>query len=684
MKRGRKNANEQAALARFPLKRLAPSSHLNAEQQEIWNEVVSTRPAESFSEEHKALLEAYCLHSVLLRRLNEGLDSFSAKKMATSEGKALLAEQKSQSEAVRKLATSLCLAPKTTQRVSHRNKRLTALHERVSALPADDSSEAKPAAGSALEVWDTDKTTEKARGRWWSMGRSFPTRSGRNAWWIEECCVVPQGALVGQAVKLTTKQKKWLRQIYDTPTRTFILSMGRKNAKTAFVAFLLLLHLCGPESKANSELFSAAQSRDQASILFKYAAKCVRLSLNLYPIIHIRDTTKQLACPGQGTLYRALSAEVATSYGLSTAFLVHDELGQVRGPHSELYEALETAGAAEESPLSIIISTQARTDNDLLSILIDDALTGADPTIKIDLYTVPLEGADGAPGDNALDIFSVKAIRLANPHFDELMNKEEVLRKAADAKRIPTREASYRNLVLNQRVEAKSPFVSRSVWLENGAEPPDLRGQTVYGGLDLSSVNDLCALVLVGREQGSIVPTFWLPEEGLREKSIADRTPYDVWKKQGFLRTTPGRSVEYEHIAAFLRGVFDAFSIAAIAFDRYNMKFLRPWLIKEGFTADEVEEKFIPFGQGFVSMSPALREMESGLLAGKFKHGRHPVLNMCVANAAVQEDSAGNRKFVKRQAIRRIDGAVALAEAIGAMSLKAEAAPEKKYQVLFM
>ena len=83
-----------------------------------------------------------------------------------------------------------------------------------------------------------------------------------------------------------------------------------------------------------------------------------------------------------GTLYRALSAEASTAYGLSPAFAVHDELGQVRGPRSELYEAIETAAGAQEEPLSIVISTQAPTDADLLSVLIEDAKRGQDPTVE--------------------------------------------------------------------------------------------------------------------------------------------------------------------------------------------------------------------------------------------------------------------------------------------------------------
>jgi phage terminase large subunit-like protein len=124
------------------------------------------------------------------------------------------------------------------------------------------------------------------------------------------------------------------RAIYDNPhgTRRAILSRGRKNAKTTEAAIILLLHLCGPEAKPNSQLHSAAQSRDQAAILFSLAMKMVRLSPDLSAVVAIKDTAKELHCPDLGTRYKALSADATTAYGLSPALTVHDELGQVRGP----------------------------------------------------------------------------------------------------------------------------------------------------------------------------------------------------------------------------------------------------------------------------------------------------------------------------------------------------------------
>jgi phage terminase large subunit-like protein len=491
------------------------------------------------------------------------------------------------------------------------------------------------------------------------------TRGARNIAWIESMCRIPDGKLVGQKVKLTPAQKGWIKQIYDTPTRTFILSMARKNAKTATSAFLLLLHLCGPEARPNSQLYSAAQSREQAAILYGYASKVVRMSPDLSEYVFPKESAKTLVCPELGTVYRALSADASTAYGLSPVFSVHDELGQVKGPRSQLYEAIETASAAHERPLSIVISTQAPTDSDLLSLLIDDALTGTDPRIKVALHTAPLE----------LDPFSDEAIKAANPHFDAFMNKEEVRKQASDAKRLPSMEAGYRNLILNQRVEARSPFINRTIWLENGAEPIDLDGEEVWGGLDLSSVSDLTALVMVGKD-GSVQPTFWLPGDGIEEKSRTDRVPYAQWAKEGYLALTPGRAIEYEYVAEHLRGVFDRCKVQAIAFDRYNMRYLKPWLEKAGFTEAELE-KFIEFGQGFASMSPALRELEERLLGKKLKHGAHPVLTMCAANAvAVEGPTAGTRKFGKSTDTRRIDGMVSLAMAIGVMPHEAE--PVKK------
>jgi phage terminase large subunit-like protein len=502
------------------------------------------------------------------------------------------------------------------------------------------------------------------------------TRGERNCKWIEDYCRVPEGRLVGQPVKLRPWQRKEIKRIYDNPagTRRAILSFGRKNGKTALSAFLLLLHLCGPEARPNSQLYSAAQSRDQAAILFSLAAKVVRMSPDLNAVVIVRDTAKQLACQELGTLYRALSAEASTAYGLSPVFIVHDELGQVKGPRSELYEALETACAAQENPLSIVISTQAPTDGDLLSVLIDDASSGADPRVILSLYTSDVEA----------DPFDVETIKQANPAFGDFQSADEVKAMAEDARRMPSRENEYRNLILNQRVDRTTPFVSKTIWQANGGEVSDWGDVPVYAGLDLSAVHDLTAFVPIAwiEDAWEVKPTFWLPGEGLLEKSRADRVPYDVWARDGYLQTTPGRSIQYEFVAEWLFGFYLEHPKLKIAFDRWGMRHLKPWLLKAGFTEEQIEEVFAEFGQGFASMSPALRELESALLEEKVRHANHPVLTMCAANAVVTSDPAGNRKLNKAKAAGRIDGMVSLAMAMGIAPEEATEAPT--YELLII
>lgn len=501
------------------------------------------------------------------------------------------------------------------------------------------------------------------------------SRGQRNIDWIERYCRVPEGRDVGKNIVLRSWQREELKKIYDNPagTRRAIISFGRKNAKTTLAAFILLIHLVGPEMRRNGQLFSAAQSRDQAAVLFGLASKIVRMSPELSAAITIRDTVKQLFCTELGTLYRALSSEVATAFGLSPVLIIHDELGQVKGPRSELYEALETATGAQDDPLSIVISTQAPTDGDLLSILIDDATAGHDPRTVVSLYTTPLSD----------DPFNEASIKKANPAFGDFLNAREVMAMAADAERMPSREPEYRNLVLNQRVESSSPFVTRTIWETCGQPPLPITGVPVYGGLDLSEVKDLTALVLIGKVNGvwQVHPTFWLPRDGLETKSRKDRVPYDLWMRQGHLMAAPGKSIDYEYVAAHMFQLFQTHDVRKITFDRWNFKHLKPWLLKAGFTEKTIEDRFAEFGQGFQSMSPALRDLEGEILNKRIAHGNHPVLAMCAANAVIQVDPAGNRKLTKAKSSGRIDGMIALTEAFGGAPLTA-AEPEKKYQMM--
>jgi phage terminase large subunit-like protein len=297
-------------------------------------------------------------------------------------------------------------------------------------------------------------------------------------------------------------------------------------------------------------------------------------------------------------------------------------------------------------------------------MLIDDASSGRDARVICSVYSAPVDK----------DPFALETIRLANPSLAVFQNPEEVLAMAADAKRMPARESAYRRLVLNQRVEASSPFITAAAWAGCAGEPLDLRGRDVFAGLDLSETKDLTALVLISSDirDGSwhCVPTFWLPSEGLYDKAKSDRVPYDTWAIKGFLQTTPGSTVSYEYIAHHLKRVFDQHRVARLAFDRWNMVHLMPWLLNAGFSEQAIKDKFVGFGQGFKSMSPALRDLESIILEKKLRHGDHPILQMCASNAVIDRDPAGNRKLSKKRSTGRIDGMTALLMAFGVAPMR--------------
>jgi phage terminase large subunit-like protein len=461
-------------------------------------------------------------------------------------------------------------------------------------------------------------------------------------------------------------QIKFIRDIYDNPagTRLAILSVARKNGKSGLIAAIVLAHLVGPEARQNSQIVSGARSRKQAAIVYNLAAKMVALSPELRAIVKATPSGKTLHGLTMNTEYQALAAEAGTAHGLSPVLAIHDEMGQVRGEFDPFIEAIETAQGAYDDALQIVISTQAPNDADMLSIRIDDAKRSGDPTIVCHVYAASEDADMGDP----------KAWEAANPALGSFRSLVEITNKAAEAQRMPSVENSFRNLYLNQRVTRHTPFVSPSIWKACAGPVDDAAFYEgpVYGGLDLSLTTDLTALVLIAMKDGvwHIKPVFWTPESTLVDRSKKDRTPYDAWVRDGFMKATPGPAVEYDFVARDIAALTEGMDIRKIGFDRHRMKTLQAELDRL-----DVVLPFEEFGQGFVSMGPAVDRAEIEFLHERFRHGGHPVMTMCAANAIIVQDAAGNRKMDKSKSTGRIDGMISLAMAVGVAGLDA-AEPE--------
>ena len=246
------------------------------------------------------------------------------------------------------------------------------------------------------------------------------TRGERVIAFIERYCIVPEGELLGQPMRLDDFQKRFILAIYDNPHRTdkAYLSIARKNGKTGLIAGILLAHLIGPEAVQNSQIVSGAMSREQAAIVFNLAVKMINLNPKLQEIVHIIPSGKRLVGKPCNVEYRALSAEGKTAHGLSPVLAILDEVGQIVGPRSEFVDAIVTSQGAHKNPLLIAISTQAASDADLFSIWLDDAKNSKDPHIVSHVYEA----------DKDADVLDPEAWKAANPALGNFRSLDDMKR----------------------------------------------------------------------------------------------------------------------------------------------------------------------------------------------------------------------------------------------------------------
>ena len=297
-----------------------------------------------------------------------------------------------------------------------------------------------------------------------------------------ETLTVPSGMGQGKRFKLASWQKRFIRDIYEPHrmgrrvVRRAILSIARKNGKTALIATLALAHLIGPEAIPNGEIYSAANDRDQAAIVFKFARQIVEQEPELLAMVEVIPSTKTMIAGPTGSIYRAISAEAGTKHGYLPSLVIYDELAQAK--NHDLYDVLDTSFGAREEPLFVTISTQSNDPEHILSKLIDDGLAKTDPAIVCHLYA--------ADEDCALD--DEAQWLKANLALGVFRDREDLVAAVRKAIRMPAEEPKVRNLFLNRRVSPSAPLIARAEWLACAASRPlDFsEREEVYLGLDLS------------------------------------------------------------------------------------------------------------------------------------------------------------------------------------------------------
>jgi len=498
----------------------------------------------------------------------------------------------------------------------------------------------------------------------------------------------PTGDGVGRPMKLMDFQKEMIREVYGPIDKSgnrivheAVLTLARKNLKTTTCAAIGLCHLWLPElMKVNQDIIILAWTREQANNLFKSMAEMILLDEELIHDFTISTSRKYLVHKESGGTARVESAEAASLHGANPSVVMLDEAGNWPAEKArEIYSVVTTGFGARKESLVWLLSTQSPTDNHLFSEKVDygkmvNSKEIEDPAFKAFIYEIP-EG---------MDCFDEKNWVLANPAIDVLRSREEMQKKAKEAKQLPSMANSFLQLFCNQRVDSYSPFISKSVWTKNNktVDISKLKGRTCYGGVDLSAKTDLTSLCLVFPTDDE-VPKFdvisfnWKPFDLLREQSVRDRVPYQTWHNQGWISTTPGTSISYEFVAHKLYELSQLYDIKFIAFDRWRAVDLRNSLDAIGCAIPLVE-----FGQGFQSMGPACDYFEEVLLDERVRAGSNPVLTWAVSNTVVISDPAGSRKFCKAKSFGRIDSVIALAMALRIYQLKKNETTKSLYDDL--
>ncbi len=355
--------------------------------------------------------------------------------------------------------------------------------------------------------------------------------------------------------------------------------------------------------------------------------------------------------------------------------VIYDELHAA--PNRELWDVLSTSQGARLQPYMIAITTAGYDRHSILWELYDHAKKVAenqalDPTFLPLLFEAPINA----------DWLDEKVWYKANPALGDFRSLEEMRTAAARAKEIPAQENTFRRLYLNQWTEQAERWIDMPAWDQCAGItdwrvlPETMKGLRCVGGLDLSSRTDLTALVLVflDADDGmTLLPFFWVPEEGAAKRSKTDRVPYEQWIRDGLITATPGNVVDQGFIREDINRLAKIYRLGDLAFDPWNATKLSVELAQDGIAVVEMR-------QGFRSLSEPTKHLGALVTGRKLRHGGHPVLRWMAGNMVVRQDPNGNLAPDKSKITERIDGIVAAIEGI-AVALRG-LKQEPQYQML--
>lgn len=495
---------------------------------------------------------------------------------------------------------------------------------------------------------------------------------------IQTFCKHSKGKWGGKPVILELWQKAITAALFgfvdkDTGLREYrqlILIVARKNGKSTFASCLGLLLLVA-DGEAGPEIYSAATKKDQAKIIWSEACSMIKKSPALNKKLDLRVSVIRSRF-NEGT-FEPLGSDSDKLDGLNVHGALIDELHALKDKN--LYDVLIDGMTAREQPLCIITTTAGTVRDNIYDLKYDECeriINGYDdPAGYKDETILPIV----YELDKREEWTDPACWAKANPGLGSIKNTQTLAQKVYQAQHDALRVKNLLCKDFNIReTSGEAFFTFDQLNNETTYDMKALKPKYGIGGFDLSETTDLtCATMLFCvRDDPNIYikQMYWIPEDLLEKRVHEDQVPYDIWKKKGWLRTSPGFRNDYRLILQWFVDEMeqDDIYLFKCGYDRWSAAYLVQSM-KERFGDDVM----VPVAQGKQTLSGPMKNLAADLAAKRIIYDNNPILKWCMTNVAVDVDRNDNIQPCKTSNPRkRIDGFASLLDAYTALEQNKE------------
>ncbi len=442
----------------------------------------------------------------------------------------------------------------------------------------------------------------------------------------------------------------------DNNFRRFLradLETARKNGKTTLAAGIGIEMMSDIENEPGAEVYAAAVDRNQAKVCWESAKQIVEGSEALSKLFK----TSVFSIAYGNSCFKPLSKDTQNKDGLNPSCGLCDERHAWK--NNGIYELLRTGMGSRDQPLLFSITTAGLDkslpyfeDLERLKDILDGKVVDEQQFVMI--YEL----------DKDDDWKDERNWAKANPNLGVSLSLDYLRSEFADAVRKGgSREVHFKTKNLNMWVDAPEVWIpdEKVRACDYGTEDAELLGQECYGGLDFASHVDIIAFELYfpTLPNKPVRSFYWLPEAKM--EGTTDVVDYRTWKQQGYIKTTEGEVIDIDYLVADILEICRHYNVKNIAFDPYKAYH---GLI-QGLQAGGLDSILSEFGQGIRNMSEPTKELERLVMAGEIDLMRNPVLEWMFRNCTPYYDPNDNVKLFKGKARNKIDGVIALINAIG-------------------